>query len=198
MGQIGQTGPSPYGPGPNDNGGGKSHITVAGIGALTAIAVAFIGAYFAHSGGGNDPSPSASPSQPSVSPTGSPVESTKPPSATLKTPANGTKVSRRKGFVATGTASSLGSYTVWILDYDGGYTVDQEAKINGEQWSAADYPLGSRSDRLPFPLTMKAVLANADCATKLNKVSRSNSDYITYLPSGCKIIGQTTVNVSRP
>src|SRR5262249_32209118 len=126
---------------------------------------------------------SPSPSHLSASPTASPVQSTPlarsvgTASATLKTPTKGTKVSRSKGFTATGTASSLGSDTVWILDYDGGYTVDQEAKVNGGQWSAADYPLGDPSDHLPFPLTMKAVLANPHCATRLNKLSSSKNDY---------------------
>ena len=120
------------------------------------------------------------------------------PLATLKYPRDGTDVSRQEGFVARGTASSLGSYTIWILDYDGGYTVDQKAIVSNATWSAIDRPLGSSSDRLPYNLTMVAVFADPPCAHRLMQVNSTENDYMNHLPAGCKIFSQVTVNVSKP
>jgi hypothetical protein len=119
-------------------------------------------------------------------------------SATLRYPTDGTKVSKSQGFIATGTATALGSYTVWILDYDGGYFVDQEAKVVAGRWSAADEPLGDSSNHLPFDLTFRAVVAKPACAARLRRINASSNDFTARLPGGCKIIGEATVNVVRP
>jgi hypothetical protein len=116
------------------------------------------------------------------------------PQAKLTSPVAGTEVSR-SGFTASGTDSSLGSDTIWILDYDGGYTIDEEAEISTGHWSAFDGPLGN--SKLPFSLIMRAVLADTSCAAKLARLSNENDYNIPYLPSGCTVFGQTTVNVTR-
>jgi len=100
--------------------------------------------------------------------------------------------------VAKGTASSLGSNSVWILDYDGGYTVDSRASITDGRWAAIDQPLGDASNHLPYSLTMVAALANPACAAVLTRLDAGSNDYTNSLPQGCKLFGQVTVNVTRP
>jgi|HubBroStandDraft_6_1064221.scaffolds.fasta_scaffold43826_6 hypothetical protein len=144
-------------------------------------------------------SPTAPQTSPSASPTPAKVLTTPgAASATLNHPVDGTKVSRSRGFVARGTATSLGPYTVWILDYDSGYTVDQEATVSAGKWSALDQPLGDSSDQLPFELTMVAVVANPHCALKLGQIDSTSNDYTQSLPEGCNIFGRVTVDVSTP
>lgn len=133
-----------------------------------------------------------------TSPSISPISTPSPASATLTSPNNGVKVSKRDGFVARGTVASLGSYTVWILDYDGGYTVDQEAVVTAGLWSATDQPLGDPSDKLPYNLTMVAVMANPYCADRLSRIQSTSNDYTLNLPGGCKIVGRIIVDVSKP
>jgi len=118
--------------------------------------------------------------------------------AALTSPADGTKVSRSQGFTAHGTASPVGTDTIWILDYSGGYTVDQKAVLINGRWSALDQPLGGSSDRLPYSLTMVAALANPTCAARLTHVNETKNDYMTHLPAGCQLFGQVTVSVARP
>lgn len=151
---------------------------------------------------GNQPKAISSTSSPkSASPAAS-VTNASPsintPYAVLKSPKNNALVSRSQGFTAAGKAAALGTNTIWILDFDGGYTVDQEANVNSGSWSAVDKPLGDSSDHLPFYLTMRAVLANRHCEGILSAVNSTSDDYIQNLPAGCKIIGQVTVKVSQP
>jgi hypothetical protein len=146
--------------------------------------------------GASSPASSSSPS-PATSATSAPP-STDTPYATLKSPTNNALVSRSQGFTATGKAAALGPSTIWILDFDGGYTVDQEAVVSSGNWSATDKPLGDSSDHLPYFLTMRAVVANPQCAGILAAVSSTSDDYIQNLPAGCKVIGQVTVKVSQP
>ena len=120
------------------------------------------------------------------------------PSAKLLEPLDGTQVSRSRGFTASGSAVSLGSETIWILDYDGGYTVDQEAAVAGGHWSATDSPLGDSSNHLPYGLTMVAALADPACASKFTRLNEGNNDYISKLPVGCKLFGEVTVDVAKP
>jgi hypothetical protein len=144
------------------------------------------------------PSAPASPTN-AASPVASPtnaLSSVQTPYAVLQSPGNGALVSRSQGFIASGKAASLGPNTIWILDYDGGYTVDQEAVVYSETWTAVDRPLGDSSDRLPFSLTMRAVVANPHCAEILSQINSTSDDYIQNLPDGCKIIGQVAVKVS--
>lgn len=138
------------------------------------------------------PTQSASPaSRPTPSPTSS------GPVVTLATPTTGTSVSRSQGFIASGKALSLGSYTVWILDYDGGYTVDQEGAVANGVWSAVDKPLGDSSDQLPYYLSMRVVLANRKCAAELQKTNSTSNDYLAQLPVGCTVVTGATVHVTR-
>ena len=139
--------------------------------------------------------PPSAPASPVASPTNAPP-SVQTPYAVLQSPGNGALVSQSQGFIASGKAASLGPNTIWILDYDGGYTVDQEAAVYSETWTAVDRPLGDSSDRLPFSLTMRAVVANPHCAEILSQINSTSDDYIQNLPDGCKIIGQVTVKVS--
>jgi len=119
-------------------------------------------------------------------------------SATLTSPSDDTSVSRSQGFTASGTEAFLGSDTIWILDYNGGYTADQPAAIAGGRWSAVDQPLGYSSNHLPYKLTMVAVFANRACAKVLTRLSNSPNDYTARLPAGCTPFGQVIVNVTRP
>jgi hypothetical protein len=120
------------------------------------------------------------------------------PSAKLLQPVDGSQVSRSHGFTASGSEASLGSETIWILDYDGGYTVDQEAAVAGGHWSATDQPLGDSSNHLPYGLTMVATFADPTCAKKLAHLNEGNNDYTSELPAGCKLFGEVTVNVTKP
>lgn len=133
------------------------------------------------------PSPSQSPSAPS--------EQTEP---TLTYPKDGTRVSKSQGFIASGSAANINPSSLWILDSDNGYFVDQQAKIVNGQWTALDAPLGDSSNHLPFDLTMIVVLANPHCSKILHTTNRTSNDYLKQLPGGCKQIGQVTVNVSKP
>jgi hypothetical protein len=119
------------------------------------------------------------------------------PTAHLTFPNNGTAVSETGGFNAKGTSSHLGNDTIWLTDYDGGYTVDSEATVNGHGgWTAPDSPLGDPGQALPFPLTARVILANTRCAAKLQKVMNTNADYLTALPGGCAVVGAVNVNVT--
>lgn len=140
-------------------------------------------------------SPAASPalSSPSSTPIANPVLTIKQPNPNL--------VSRTGGFVATGSVSNLGAYTIWLLDYRSGYYyIDVQATLHpdGHTWSAADRQLGSATDALPFRLTAVVVLATHDCATTLKADIDSSNTRLNSLPAGCQIVQPTvTVTVDR-
>lgn len=121
------------------------------------------------------------------------------PAVTLKSPAPGTDVSRTKTFRVSGTSSHLGNATIWLTDYDDGYVVDDEATIysNGT-WQASDSDLGNPGQRLPFPETLRVILADTQCAAKLQEAMNSTGDYLATLPAGCTVAGVVTVNVTTP
>jgi hypothetical protein len=113
-------------------------------------------------------------------------------------PRQGAAVSKSEGFTARGTSGDLGNDTLWLTDYDGGYTVDNEATINtGGTWTASDSDLGNPGQALPFPLTARVILADPQCAAKLEAAYNSSADYLTSLPGGCTVAGTVTVNVTR-
>ncbi len=134
-----------------------------------------------------------------ISPTAT-VGSTRPaptgPVVTMDRLPVGTVIGQKKGLIATGTATDLGTNTVWILDYDGGYTVDDEATVTGTRWRAADLPLGDSTDPIPFTVTVKTVLANPACATALAKLNTTVTDYTKTLPAGCTVVGSITGTVT--
>jgi hypothetical protein len=121
------------------------------------------------------------------------------PTVSLISPTTGTAVSRTKTFSVTGKVSHLGNETIWLTDYDSGYTVDDEATIfdNG-RWAASDSDVGDPGQALPFPLTLRVILADPGCAAKLQKTMSSNGDYLTALPGGCTVADSFTVNVTTP
>jgi hypothetical protein len=123
------------------------------------------------------------------------------PSVVIAIPRTGTLVSDSKGFATSGTFSSLGEYTLWIFDYDGGtnYTIDEAANVyvSSRKWSAFDGP-GLGSGPFPFPLTMAVVAADSSCNARLNQLSDAAQYNILSLPSGCEVVAETTVNVSKP
>jgi hypothetical protein len=175
-----------------------ARIALAIVGA-GVFALAFIPSVLNNSPSGASAMPSATASTPGRGATPPPSQAA--PSSllvTLASPPTDTDVSRSQGFIATGRARSLGTYTVWILDYDGGYTVDQEATVASGQWSAVDRPLGDASDHLPYYLTMRVVTANTKCATKLQQINSTKNDYTQNLPAGCTYISGTTVHVTKP
>jgi hypothetical protein len=184
-----------------------ARICLATLG-IAVFALAFIPGIVVKSSSGSGASSSSPPTQSSApitsgptsniasGPTSNPTPSG--PVVTLTAPTTGTSVSRSQGFIATGKALSLGSYTVWILDYDGGYTVDQEGVVANGLWSAVDKPLGGSSDQLPYYLAMRVVIADQECATKLQATNSTTNDYLTQLPAGCKVITGVTVDVTKP
>lgn len=122
------------------------------------------------------------------------------PTVSLTSPTPGTAVSRTKVFSATGTFSHLGSNdTIWLTDYDGGYAVDDEATLNTNgTWMASDSNVGNPGKSLPFALTLRVILADAECATKLQETMNSNGDYLTALPGGCTVADAVAVKVTTP
>ena len=163
-------------------------VGLGAIGAFVAGVVALL--VYLHLG----PSPAPGPSSPMSS---SPAGSTFP---TLTYPTNGQVVSRSNGFVASGAApSALYPDTIWILDHGIEYIVDTEATVSVGSWSAPDHPLGNSSNRLPYDITMVAVLATPHCASQLSALDHTvNGDHTKYLPAGCTQFGQVTVNVAEP
>jgi hypothetical protein len=120
------------------------------------------------------------------------------PTVHIVAPHQGAAVSQSEGFRARGTSSDLGNDTLWLTDYDGGYTVDNEATINtGGSWTASDSDLGNTGQSLPFPLTARLILADPQCAAELEATYNSGPDYLTSLPGGCTVAGTVTVNVTR-
>lgn len=125
------------------------------------------------------------------------------PKVTFDYPPIGTHVSQHAGFKARGRIiGTLGArYTVWLVDHaSGGYAADMQAIIThrGAQWRATDRPLGSPSDRLPFKLTVIAVLADHQCTLTLTRMdSSTSSDWTTQLPRGCIPTQKTVVEVTR-
>ena len=137
--------------------------------------------------------PVTSPSPASTSPTTAGT-----PHVTLDTPKPGTNVSSSKGFPVTGTVSSLGADTIWILDNNGGgsYTVNESATVTLDgRWTAFDGPgLGNSSS-----LVMDVVLADSSCTMALSQHTVApNSSDISPLPPRCKIVTEVKVNVSQP
>lgn len=146
------------------------------------------------------PSPTAvidgSPPPPSID-----APSTEPsnPTVRLISPSKGTAVPRAKGFVTKGTVTGLGNDTIWLTDYDGGYTVDNEATVNGDgAWIAPDSDLGDSGEALPFDLALRVILADSQCAARLQATYNTDSDYLTALPGGCTVVGGVTVRVTTP
>ena len=121
------------------------------------------------------------------------------PNVRLVAPTSGTEVSQAKGFTAEGTVSGLGNDTIWLTDYNHGYTVDDEAIVNSNgTWSASDSDLGKPGEVLPFSLAVRVILADTQCAATLQATSSTNSDYLTSLPGGCTVVGEVIVRVTKP
>lgn len=121
------------------------------------------------------------------------------PTIHLTSPSPGQAVPRGKGFDVKGTVSHLGNETIWLTDYDGGYTVDGQAIVNPSgTWTVSDSDLGNTGASLPFRLTIRVILADAGCTTKLQAAMSSNGDYLTSLPGGCEVAGTVAVNVTTP
>jgi hypothetical protein len=121
------------------------------------------------------------------------------PSVHINSPRYGTAVPQLSGFQASGMSSDLGNDTIWLADYDGsGYYVDSEATIKvGGSWTAPDSQLGNPKQTLPFPLTARVIIADAQCADALQGAINSNKYYLPSLPGGCEIAGAITVEVTR-
>jgi hypothetical protein len=121
-------------------------------------------------------------------------------SPTLTWPTERYEASRSQGFVASGAVpAALWPDTIWILDHGSEYIVDTVATIRSGKWYAPDGPLGDSSNSLPYKLTMVAVLANPDCASRLSALDKTVAgDHTPHLPPGCRQFGQVTVTVSKP
>jgi hypothetical protein len=122
----------------------------------------------------------------------------KNPVVRISSPRQGAAVPQAEGFIASGTSSGLGNDTLWLADYDGGYTIDNEATLNANgSWAVYDSDLGNTGQSPPFFLTARVIVADAQCATKLQATLNSSPDYLTGLPGGCVVAGAVTVNVSK-
>lgn len=121
------------------------------------------------------------------------------PKIAITAPPDGTTVSRNGGFIVEGTITgSLGSWSVWLLDdHAGGYYVDMQATVQGDRWSAADRPLGSPSEALPFDLSAVAVLADPACAAALAASAAAGNQQMAALPAGCRVVDSVSVVVNR-
>jgi len=121
-----------------------------------------------------------------------------PPTVNIVSPRHGYAVSQQRGFQVVGRSHGLGNETLWLTDYDGyGYAVDSEATIAVDgTWKAADSQLGDPRQHLPFALTARVIIADVQCATKLQAALNSNQDYLTGLPGGCRAAGSVTVEVT--
>ena len=100
------------------------------------------------------------------------------------------------GFAVKGTvsASSLGANALWLLDYNGGtsYTIDESVTVPlSGNWYATEGSLNGDSGSL----TIAIVLANQSCNSTLSHAKNSN---LPRLPSGCRPVAETTVNISTP
>jgi hypothetical protein len=181
-----------------------SRLTLATVGAGLFASAFLIPGVASHSSDQASSSPaltapingSSSPQSPSSLPK-EPVVSG--PTVRLSYPTKGASVPQAKGFVAKGIVSQLGNDSLWLTDYDGGYTVDNEATVNGDgTWSASDSDLGNPGEALPFYLTVRVILADPQCAATLQATYNTNSDYLTNLPGGCTVVGGVTVHVTTP
>jgi hypothetical protein len=116
------------------------------------------------------------------------------PIVIIDTPRNNADVSY-KGFATTGTVSSLGTGILWLFDDDGGsnYSIDEPvtATTSGE-WYASEGNLGHLSK-----ITIAIVLANQSCNRKLNQLNTVKQYNLSGLPSGCHIVAEVTVKVTR-
>jgi hypothetical protein len=115
----------------------------------------------------------------------------------LTSPAPGTAVSQTKVFTITGTVGHLGNDTLWLTDYNHGYSVDDEATVNAnDTWKALDSNVGNPGQPLPFPMTLRVILADRGCASKLEEAMDSNGDFLAALPGGCTVAATVTVDVT--
>jgi hypothetical protein len=103
------------------------------------------------------------------------------------------------GFNISGTVSSLGIATLWLFDYDGGsnYTIDEPVSVTSGNWSASDGSQGGSSVDLPLKLVIAIVAANQSCNATLNQLNAASRFNVSALPSGCKVVAENTVNVTK-
>ena len=99
--------------------------------------------------------------------------------------------------MASGSVSRLGADTIWLVDYNGSYYIDVKATVSSgdSRWSAADYPLGSASETLPFDLTVLVVVATPECTSILQAKFDSHDIKLSELPVGCQAI-QPSIEVT--
>jgi len=181
---------------------GPAGLVVIVIGVVCIVLPTVIGV---NRSAGSSPSSISSPAPSSISssarPTVSAVPSTSPgPVITVESPTHNL-VSRRVGFVAKGSVSRLGAHTIWLFDYNGSdFYIDVKATVSsdGSRWSAADYPLGSASQSLPFEVTVLVVVATPECTSTLQAKVRSDETKLSKLPVGCHAVQPSiAVTVNR-
>ncbi len=113
-------------------------------------------------------------------------------------PTAGARVSERGGVIAGGPVAHLVSgESLWLLDYDGGYTVDQTALVQNGRWSATSAPLGVAGDALPYNLAVVLVRASPSCAAALADATNKGDSTVPALPAGCSQLDTVTVVVDR-
>jgi hypothetical protein len=127
----------------------------------------------------------------------SPKASSSAVAVNLTAPAPEATVSQTKPFQITGTVSHLGNDSLWLTDYDGRYFVDGEVTVSSNgAWQAVDSGVGDPHRALPFPVTLRVILADGQCAAKLNATMKSKTKYVTALPSGCSVATEVVVEVT--
>jgi hypothetical protein len=177
----------------------RNNLLVA-AGTLFIIALVFWGLpHFQTSSRGNGGTqPSSAPITSGTIAAANAASPTPAPKAKLTSPRADARVSVSHGFTVRGTVTGLGKDTIWIVDYDGGYTVDTQATVIGKSWSATDNNLEGTGNAMPFTVTTQAFIATPVCASSLTNIQASTNNYVYKMPPGCRIFGQVPVNVSKP
>jgi len=136
----------------------------------------------------SSPLPAASVSRKPAPASSTPIVKIDSPKSNVEVPVEGFAV---KGTVS---ASSLGANALWMLDYNEGtsYTIDESVTVPlSGNWYATEGSLKGDSGRL----TIAIVLASQSCNSTLSNAKNPN---LQKLPSGCKPVAETTVNIAKP
>ena len=167
----------------------------------TAIASLFVAYLAFHLGWVGGDSTRTHPQRTNVSTTTTKLTTTTPRGgigsvvASFTAPRNGEHLRQTSGAHATGTVSGLDpTLSLWLFDYDGTYTIDQQAVVTGSRWSATSAPLGN-APTFPHNATMKIVVATTSCSGTLTHDDAIGNSTLNSLPPGCATRGTVTVDV---
>jgi hypothetical protein len=109
-------------------------------------------------------------------------------------------VSAAAGFAAEGSVTNLPEGdSLWLMDRDDvSYTIDQQATVSGEVWTAVSVQVGDPGQKLPFGINAAIVQATSACAGKLRQAIQEEKDTFPGLPEGCIEMASRQVRVIEP